>query len=283
MGYHDCHVHFQGTEEPSRVIDAMDRADIERIGAFSPDPGTDESLQQKQVAWMADFAAASPERFVPFAWINPTLPGAVELTERALTEYGFTGIKVVPNHWHPYDESLTDFWTVISEHHASCIAHTGILWGYGDSSRFCRPVDFEVLIRFPGIRFALAHIGWPWTDECIALAGRFAAEGIGGQSISSQQHAPRPEPGTPSRMYIDITLGAPRPYRRDALARAIAVVGDERLLYGSDCSTPEDSDGFRSHLEIDRELLRGELGLPQESIHRIMHNNFEQFTRSTRT
>ena len=78
-------------------------------------------------------------------------------------------------------------------------------------------------------------------------------------------------------MYIDITLGAPRPYRRDAIAKALAVAGDARLLYGSDCDSPEDPEAFAAHARIDSSLLSGELGASDEAVQRIMRENFETF------
>ena len=277
MKYSDCHVHFQGSEQTSRVLRSMDQCDIDVIGGLSPDPGNDPTQQREAVEWMAERLAEAPDRIKGFCWINPTLDGAVELTERAVVDLGYTGVKVIPNHWHAWDPIIAPFWAHVSQLHVPVIAHTGILWGYEDSSRFCRPVDFEVLIRYPGVRFAAAHIGWPWTDECIALAGRFAAESATACEISSQQHAPKPEGSDGDRMFIDVTLGAPRPYRADAISKALAVVGDERVMYGSDCSTPEDPASFRSHLDIDRVLLSGEIGASREAIGRIMHDNFLRF------
>ena len=40
-----------------------------------------------------------------------------------------------------------------------------------------------------------------------------------------------------SQMYIDITPGTPRIYRIEALRKAINVLGEDRLIYGSDTST----------------------------------------------
>ncbi len=279
MRYNDCHVHFSGGESASAVVAALKEARIDRIGAISPDPGQDPVRQNEAVEWMAGETAKAPDRLLGFAWINPLLSGAREIAEHAFCDLGFVGFKLIPHHWHAYDEELAGFWQLLSTLRAPCIIHTGILWGYGDSSRFCRPVDFEVLIGYPGVRFALAHIGWPWTDECIALAGRFAADDVVADVMSSQEHAPRPATPSASQMYIDITMGAPRPYRREALSRALAVAGDGRLLYGSDCSRPEDPEALKAHLRVDYGILSGELGLSDESIHRIMCDNFESFVR----
>ncbi|MGQ9662842.1 MAG: amidohydrolase family protein [Kiritimatiellia bacterium] len=227
---------------------------------------------------MKEILAADPDRFYGLAWINPLLPNACEVVEQAITELGFRGIKMIPHHWYPHDERLFPVYRKIEELGVPVVFHSGILWGHGDSSRFCQPVHYEVLINFPRIRFALAHIGWPWTDECIALAGRFAARVVR-PDTGRQEHAPRAleQRVCEAQMFVDITLGAPRPYRTDALLKALAVLGDRRLIYGSDCGEPDNAEILRFHSELDRHLLSGELGQSPESIRRIMHDNFELF------
>ena len=275
--YNDLHVHFRGSEHPDRVLRALDDARIEKIGAISPPP-RDPQQPHAAVADMKRILDAGQGRLYGLAWINPLLPGAADLVERAVAEYGYRGVKMIPDHWYPYDERVFPVYERVQTLGVPMLLHSGILWGNRDSSRFCQPVNYEVLINFPKVRFALAHIGWPWTDECIALAGRFAADVVG-EETGLQEHAPRVDAATPyaAQMSIDITLGAPRPYRADALLKALAVVGDCRILYGSDCGDPENAQVLRCHIDLDERLLRGELGQPPETLQRIFHDNFEHF------
>jgi predicted TIM-barrel fold metal-dependent hydrolase len=80
---------------------------------------------------------------------------------------------MIPDHWYPYDEFMYPIYEKAEKLGVPIIFHSGILFGFKDSSRFCRPVNYEVLLNFPDLKFALAHISWPWVDECIALWGRF--------------------------------------------------------------------------------------------------------------
>lgn len=282
MKVNDAHVHFRGTENAERVLEAMDAAGIDKIGAISPRPGTTASEQIAALESLIPILRESPDRFFGLAYINPLLEDAPEIMSKAVNEWGYRGVKMIPDHWYPYDERFQVLFETIEQTGISALFHSGILWGNGDSSRFCRPVDFEVLINYPRITFALAHIGWPWTDECIALAGRFSAD-IVDPSFALQEHAPRPSESDPyrSQMYIDITMGAPRPYRREAIAKALAIIGDYQLLYGSDCDSPEDPAALAHHARLDEALLKGELGQPSESVGRIMHDNFEHFFKLT--
>src|SRR5574340_948191 len=100
---------------------------------------------------MAKMGRELPDRVIPFAWIEPTLPRAVEEVERCIVDYGLRGVKMIPNHWYPTDEAVFPVYARIEELGVPIIFHSGILYGYEDCSRFCRPVLYEALINFPGI------------------------------------------------------------------------------------------------------------------------------------
>jgi len=76
---------------------------------------------------------------------------------------------MIPDHWYPYDEFMYSIYEEVEELGVPIIFHSGILFDFKDSSRFCRPVNYEVFLSFPDLKFALAHVSWPWIDECSAL------------------------------------------------------------------------------------------------------------------
>ena len=141
--------------------------------------------------------------------------------------------------------------------------HSGILFGNMDSSRFCRPAFYEVMLRFPKVKFALAHIGWPWTDECIAVGGRMRA------AVHYD--------GSKSQMYVDITRGTPGSYRVDALSKALEYLGPERLIYGSDDTAPGDLSYSRRSIDTDREIICGNLGRPEEDFVKVARGNLADY------
>jgi hypothetical protein len=106
--------------------------------------------------------------------------------------------------------------------------HSGILYDGRDTSRYNRPAEFECLLDVPGLRFAMAHISWPWCDEMIALYGKFQA--------AHGSRADVPE------LFIDTTPGTPAIYRRDALTKVFTVGFDVKhnVLFGSDSVTVQD-------------------------------------------
>jgi predicted TIM-barrel fold metal-dependent hydrolase len=167
---------------------------------------------------------------------------------------------MIPHHWYPYDEPIFPVYAKVQELSVPMIFHSGILFGFMDSSRFCRPVHFEALLHFPGIKFALAHISWPWTDECIATAGRFRAAVRRGESARQQ-------------MYIDLTPGTPPAWRADALRKALDYLGDDSLIYGSDCGRPMEAGAYTGVLNRDLKLFSEDLQLSAETQERILSRN----------
>jgi predicted TIM-barrel fold metal-dependent hydrolase len=69
----------------------------------------------------------------------------------------------------------------------------------------------------------LAHLGWPWVDEAIAVG------------LIDRIHGVPPEQ---CMFRFDISFGPPPPYRKEALGRALEVLGAESLQFGSDCFFP---------------------------------------------
>lgn len=259
----DVHVHMRGGEDGDAILKIMDEVGLERAvlfaapphGAAQVDEAPPKNTHKQSIDDLARIVASDPDRLLGFAWIEPTLPDAPQAVDYALGEKKLPGIKMIPNHWYPADERAQACYKKIEEHGKPMLFHTGILWGVSDTSQYCRPAFFEIMFHYPGIRFAMAHISWPWTDECIAVNLKFK-ENQEGEWTS----------------YIDITTGAPRIWKVDALRKALACLGDDHIIYGSDARLPEGPDYAALRLREDTEMLR-EAGASTETIQRIMSTN----------
>lgn len=233
---------------------------------------------------MVKIVAENPERLIGFAWIDPLLPNAKNEVERVIVDYRLQGIKMIPNHLYPYEERIFPVYERIEELKVPIIFHSGILHTFSDSSRFCRPTFHEALLHFPGIKFALAHISWPWTDECIVIAGRFRAAIEDAHFYRTALEEEQDEQDTSigeCQIFIDITPGTPRIYRMQALHKALVCLGEDRLMYGSDAATtPGGMRVFKQFLERDKRIFCEELGLPSEAQEKIMGRNAMRFLKS---
>jgi hypothetical protein len=256
----DCHCHLRGDETGAFVLEQMDAAGVERINLFSRYPGrgkaADEAVSQAEVREVVEHVAAvqgaDPARIYGLIFANPRAEGMVEEIERGIVDLGLRGVKMIPDHWSPCEEVPAPIYAKMQELGRPIQFHSGILYGFGDSSRFCRPVLYEALINYPGLRFSLAHIGWPWVDECIAVFGRFRA----GAHYKTED----------CQMWIDTCRGTPDAWREEALRKAVPFCGMQRVMFGVDCNPASLPDNAPVHVRKDLDLLGNVLGLSQEQI-----------------
>jgi predicted TIM-barrel fold metal-dependent hydrolase len=222
----DCHVHMEGPVDVDKLLRSMDSNGVEKSILLSHYERESLDVTRANLADTATAVNAAPGRLIGLARINPVIPGIIELTSEALTEMPYAGLKIIPDHWYVCDEKIEPFWEKMNELKARILFHTGILYGFEDGSKFNKPLYLEKLLHYPNIKFAMAHISWPWCDECLAVMGRMldAAEWDKNKWQS----------------YIDITPGPPPYIRKDAVKNAIEFCGVERLMFGSDSFVPKD-------------------------------------------
>jgi len=206
----------------------------------------------------------SPDLY-PFYWIDPTEPDAVDQVARAL-ERGVNGFKVICNHFFCGDQRALPVFREIANAKKPILFHTGILWDGLPSSRYNRPSEFEALLEVDGLKFSVAHISWPWCDECIAVYGKFLS-------------AYKIRPDLSVEMFIDLTPGTPPIYRREALTK-IHTIGydiENNILFGSDCRADEyDSDWAAEWINRDNKIYK-DLNLSRDTIDKIYGQNLKRF------
>lgn len=264
----DCHCHARGDETGEQVLRCMDQAKVDRINLFGRYPGPDGAGYHREdarasIEHIARVQAADPDRIFGLIWAEPRTPGMVEEIEYGIADRGLRGVKMIPDHWAPTDEMLFPIYEKMQALEKPIQFHSGILYGFGDSSRFCRPVLFEALVNFPGLRFSLAHISWPWVDECIAVFGRFRA--AAGYKTEGCQ------------MWIDTCRGTPDAWREEALRKAVPFCGVERLMFGVDTSPASLADNAPAHVAKDVSILRNVMGLTESQVQTFFWGACEAF------
>ena len=288
----DCHVHSSGFETIDEILKGMDKAGVDKAVIFSPYPGrirekggifpkakagvtrhlefsysdVTSEKQRKSVEFVARLQKEAPDRIIAFMWLEPRLKDAIEILEWAVSSKEIKGVKMIPDHWYPYDEFMYPIYRKLEELNVPVLFHSGILFGFKDSSRFCRPVNYEVLLSFPDLRFALAHVSWPWVDECIALWGRLRA------FVRREFEGERED----VQMYIDITPGTPLIYRQSTLQKLIAYGAEDYIIFGTDCRAGN-MERARLHIGRDASILRQVVGVPNETVNKIMGENALRF------
>ena len=270
----DCHCHLRN-ETGEEVLRYMDEAKIDRVNLFAPYPGEAYGVDgdycredtRASTDQMAAVQATDPERIYGLMWAVPRVPGIVEEIEYAIVDKGLRGIKMIPDHWSADQELLFPIYEKMQELGKPIQFHSGILYGMGDSSRFCRPALYEALINFPKLRFSLAHISWPWVDECLAVYGRFRAGVRGNEGVN--------------QMWIDTCRGTPDGWRLEALQKAIPFVDGERLMFGIDGVPSSMPNNAPVHVGKDLAILRDVMGLSPAQIDMFFWGACEKFWAGT--
>ena len=253
----DAHLHCTGDETTSDVLDTLDDADIDigvLIAPFLHNGYTlkDPAEIRRANEHLSQLVQGHGDRLFGLAVVNPSLPGAADELRHAVETLGLRGAKMVPSGWYPESDVVQPTFAVASELKLPLLFHSGVFID-GRASRFCRPIGFEPLRDHPGARVTLAHLGWPWTDEAIALGLIDRINGV-------------PEDDCAFR--FDLSFGPPPPYRHDVLAKALEVLGPGLLQFGSDCFLPCSGRDIAERRGWLRDLL-AEFDLEASSLERI--------------
>ncbi|MGC9350291.1 MAG: amidohydrolase family protein [Anaerolineae bacterium] len=266
----DGHIHIgEGEPDPENLIQRMRAAGVEGGLLFSQAPASfggtlktasPQARLENLMAWTADHPT-----LYPLYWIDPLETDTLHQVKLAV-ERGVAGFKVICDHFYPADVRALKTFRAIAEAGMPILFHSGILWDGKPSSHFSRPVNFEALLDVPGIRLALAHISWPWIDECIALYGKLAAAVERGSDVEIA-------------MFIDTTPGTPPIYRREALTKLFTVGYDvaHNVFFGSDCRANDyGSEYAEGWITRDRAILT-ELGVESEVVEDVFSGNVKRF------
>lgn len=225
---------------PAQMVEAMDRAGIRTVML---------SAWHRPGGWVfsnddvAEIVRAFPGRFEGVAAVNLENPvEAVRELDRAVRELGFKALRVIPWLWNrpPNDNLYYPLYVKCIEldiPFCTQVGHTGPL----KPSETGRPIPYidEIALTFPELRIVGGHIGYPWTDEMIALAWKH------------------------ENVYIDTSAYLPRYYPMQ-LVHFMQTYGKEKVLFGT--NFPQLS--FEKCVEQARKL-----GLPDDIEAKFFHEN----------
>ncbi|HTT31591.1 MAG TPA: amidohydrolase family protein [Solirubrobacteraceae bacterium] len=225
-------------QTPQQVIDEMDAAGIGRAILTGLVEDGFEVPNDVVADWMAQF----PDRFAGRASVDPRRPAeAVKELERCVLELGFGSLLLLPYafglpfshrlHYPLFVKCVELGIPVVTQ-----VGHTASLL----PSEPGRPLYLDdVALDFPDLIIVGGHIGWPWTDEMLAMAWKHP-----NVYIDASAHLPSRYPAA----FVDFMRGA----------------GADKTMFGTDYPL----------LALDRAVagvLR--LGLPAEAQDKFLYAN----------
>lgn len=242
----DTHTHASGPDRDgtaSQIVSLMDECGVEQSFVFAPllaassKELTDEHLGQVRANndYIAHLCSQSPERLLAFCVLNlnPLIAGGdadraaelmIEEARRCYHELGIRGCKLVPDRWTAEDDHAVRVFEELARLGMHVVFHAGIFMDER-SSTWCRPANYEGVHRVAGFHGQLAHLGWPWVDECVATL------------LMQTEHSPEDDPP----LCVDLSFGCPPDWRLDAIKKAINNLPQRYLMFGSDLFWPVDA------------------------------------------
>lgn len=117
-----------------------------------------------------------PDRLIGFAGIDPTDgPSARAELRRAREQLGLRGVALSPaaQGYHPSDTRALAVFDEAARLRMPVLLHPGAHSAVASRMEFARPILLDEIAReFPMLKIIVAHLGYPWIDECVVLLGK---------------------------------------------------------------------------------------------------------------
>jgi predicted TIM-barrel fold metal-dependent hydrolase len=120
--------------------------------------------------YVAEAQDKYPKRIVGFASVDPQRPGAAELIEKGVRQWGLKGVKIYPGNFIPSEERFTPFWKKVEELQVPVLIHQGT-----DPQPFnlrCGNPEYldGLLLKFPRLKIIAAHLARGWEGLLVEWA-----------------------------------------------------------------------------------------------------------------
>jgi uncharacterized protein len=237
----DCHTHVWETpDQLGKAVAVAQRARPQAAGAeagddAAPDATTEHHMRAGEpvhksfvlsfksrymgaeipAAFVAGYVRQHQDRLIGVAGIDPTnLNEAMADMRRAHEQQGFKAITVSPaaQDFHPADSRAMQVFAEAARLRMPVFVHQGFHFCTASKMEFGRPVLLDEVAReFPQLKIVIAHLGYPWVEECIVLLGKH------------------------DNVFADVSGLSRRPWQAyNALMSAYQYGVMDKLLFGSD-------------------------------------------------
>jgi predicted TIM-barrel fold metal-dependent hydrolase len=193
--------------------------------------------------YVARFVARAPQKLIGFAACDPTQPEHFEELKYAIERLGLSGVKMGPIYagFDPREARCDPVYEYCQEHGLPILFHSGTTYNRNAPLGYSRPWLFdEVAMRFPELHMVLAHVGHPFSEECLVV-------------IRKHPH-----------VYADVSALYYRPWQfYNTLIAAQEYRVTHKLLFGTDYPFAKAYESIQGLREVN--LIIGSSGLPRIS------------------
>src|SRR5690606_12041090 len=189
-----------GSFTPETFLEKMDRAGIEHTFLIAVKAGSSSHKIHRHISYekVAEMVAKYPKRFSGLAGVDPTegMAGLRQL-EHAIKNLGFVGAHLYP-HWFEMAPDHARYYPI----YAKCAEldvpiqmQVGHCLRYSDErplKSVGRPITLDTIAcDFPDLKLVGIHIGWPWTEEMIAVSYKHRNVFIGTDAYAPKHWDPK--------------------------------------------------------------------------------------------
>jgi len=192
--------------------------------------------------FVAAVVARNPHKIVGFASLDPLAQDAVSQLDRAVDELKLCGVKLSPiyQHFAPDDRRIWPLYSRIQELGLPIMWHQGATYlAKKGPIEEARPIRLDkVASSFPRIKMILAHFGYPWAGEAVAML---------------RKH---------ENLYTDVSVLSMRPwFLYNAMIAALEYGAEDKVLLGSDYPAATARQTVQALCDVNR-LVEG-TGMPR--------------------
>ena len=233
---------FSGKGMELYTIEDMDAAGVDKSVVVAVDAETTLGFKIPNVL-VAKMVEKYPDRLIGFASVDPHKgeKAVVEL-EDAVRNMGLKGLKIIPHliDVYPNGKLMYPLYEKARELGIPVLLHTGTHFHLGRKIKYCQPIHVdEVAVDFPELKIIIAHFGYPWYQEALAVVQRNF------------------------NVYFNIAGWSPR-YIPDMVVQHMDSILSHKVLFGSD------------HPLLPRKRILDELGglnLKEETMKKLLSEN----------
>lgn len=122
------------------------------------------------------YVRTHPDRLIGFAGVDLTFPrAAITEVRRTRSDLGLSGLALAPaaQDFHPTSAAAMQLYAEAMSQGLPVLFHTGVFTTAATKLEYAHPVLLDEVAReFPELRIVIAHMGYPWVHETIALLAK---------------------------------------------------------------------------------------------------------------